>query len=79
MLRQLKPERSWHGLHFHATADTGRLDRDTRFHFWRPAHRIMLSFGEEDWDRLKEVFSIALEDPGLEPVLSALILEYGDL
>jgi hypothetical protein len=61
----------------HATADTGRLDRDTRFQFWWLADRIMLSFGKEDWDRLQEVFSIALEDPGLQPVLSALTLEYG--
>jgi len=79
MLRQLKARATLARPHFHATADTGRLERANRFQFWRTADRITLSFGKDEWDCLREVFAIALKDPGLQQVLSALTIEYGDL
>jgi hypothetical protein len=79
MLHHLEPERPWSGVHFHASADRASSDRPARFHFWRPSDQVTLSFGKEEWDCLKELFSTALEELGLQPVLSALTLEYGEL
>jgi hypothetical protein len=79
MLHHLEPERSWRGIHFHASADCPSCESPARFHFYRPADQVRLSFDQEEWDCLKELFSSVLEVPGLEPVLSALTFEYGEL
>ena len=79
MLHHLKAERPWSGAHFHACAERPSSENPARFHFCRPADQVRLSFDHEEWDCLKELFSSALEAPSLQPVLSALILEYGEL
>jgi hypothetical protein len=79
MLHHLGPERHWSGIHFRASADPASSDMPARFQFWRAADKVMLGFGKEEWDCLKDLCSTALEEPGLQPVLSALTLEYGDL
>lgn len=79
MLHHLKAERPWSGAHFHACAERPSSENPARFHFCRPADQVRLSFDQEEWDCLKELFSSALAAPSLRPVLSALILEYGEL
>jgi hypothetical protein len=79
MLQHLQPEHAWSGVHFQACADTTCSHRHARFQFCRSADKVTLSFDQEEWDCLKNLFSTAVEKPDLQPVLSALTLEYGDL
>ena len=79
MLHYLEPGRSWRGIHFQASADPARPDRRARFQFRRHVDRVTLSFLQEEWECMKDVFSTALEEPRVQPVLSALSLDYGEL
>jgi hypothetical protein len=79
MLQHLEPERPWSGVHFQASADQTCSHTHARFHFCRSADKVTLSFGQEEWDCLKDLFSTALKEPDLQSVLPALTLEYGEL
>lgn len=79
MLRTLQPGQRWNGLHFSASARVVEPERCPRVQFWRCSDRVALTFTEEEWRCLQDVFRDALRAPGLQPILDRLSLEYGDL
>jgi hypothetical protein len=79
LVEQLEPGRIWNGLHFQASADPLTPSQSGRFHFLRQTDGVKLSFGAEEWGRLKGLLSAVLARPSLQAILEELSLRYGEL
>lgn len=79
LLKALKPESIWNGVNFHALAYVADNDMAPTWQFRRKQDGVFLSFNNENWERLKDLFSAAMEQPKLGVIFEELSLIYGEL
>ena len=79
LVEQREPGRIWNGLHFQASAGPLTPSQSGRFHFLRSRDGVKLTFGGEEWGRLKRLLSTVLARPSLQAMLEELSLRYGEL
>jgi hypothetical protein len=79
LVEQLEPGRIWNGLHFQASADPLPPSQSGRFHLLRSRDGVKLTFGGEEWERLRCLLSTVLARPSLQAMLEDLSLRYGEL
>ena len=79
MLRQLGPDQIWDGVHFSASGNPAEAEGQPLFYFSRRTDDMLFAFSDGDWCCLKELFSAALERPGLRSVLDHVSLEYSEI
>jgi hypothetical protein len=63
LVEQLEPGRMWNSHHFQASAEPLTPSRSGRFHFLRPTDGVKLTFGTEEWGRLRRLPSAMLANP----------------
>jgi hypothetical protein len=78
MLEQLEPGQRWDGLLFKAWTETYK-GQGLCFVFRRHKDSVTFSFPEEEWKRLKRLFSAALAEPALQSLFDELALVYGEI
>jgi hypothetical protein len=79
MLRTLSPDAIWTGVNFHASASADAGCGSMYYQLRRNQDGVMLSFGEENWNLLKELIARGMAEPRLKAIFSELSLIYGEL
>ncbi len=78
ILEQLEPGKRWDGPYFNAWTETLK-GQELCFVFRRHKDQVTFSFSEEEWKRLKRLFSAALAEPALQSLFDELALVYGEI
>jgi hypothetical protein len=78
LLEQLEPGQRWEGLHFQAWTDTFK-SQGLVFVFRRHKDQVTFSFPEEEWKKLRRLFSAVLAEPALQSLFDELALVYGEI
>src|SRR2546428_768413 len=79
MLTRLEPAGHWKGREFFGYTDAFVTAEGKCFYFRHRSNGITFGFSREEWECLKEVFTKALALAELQPVLSELALQYGEV
>ena len=79
MLNAVTFGRAWTGEHFQAFAHEADKETAVYYQLRRPSDGTALSFSQEQWNELKEIYGSAMTNPEMKAIFNELSWIYGEL